>query len=105
MKSRPFGELWLDCVQQARSKGFGFNTVVIDGLARKERGHTSDSRMSRLPTMNIPEPQNLGDFVKLFGEHEPTEVPPEYGEIIPWAKFIPWSYSDSTGLTQDDADS
>ena len=79
VKRLTFGELWIDCVQQAEKHGFKFFPTVTKGLT----GVTiRDSDDSRSPSPEIPLPQNLGDFIKLFGSHEESLEPRGWGKFI-----------------------
>ena len=79
IKSLTFGELWIDCIQQAERSGFKFFPTVTRGMTSAA---TTSEDESRLASRDIPIPSNLGDFIKLFGTHEFRT------EHRGWGKFV-----------------
>ena len=79
VKRLTFGELWIDCVQQADRSGFKFFPTITKGMTNKIISNAEDSRN---PSSEIPEPETLGDFIKLFGSHEDPLEPRGWGKFI-----------------------
>ena len=79
VKRLTFGQLWIDCVQQAEQSGFRFFPIVTKGLTGTIVANAEDSRS---PSPDIPEPETLGDFIKLFGSHEDPLEPRGWGKFI-----------------------
>lgn len=65
-KNMSFGELFVDCIQQAQRKGFPYAPLVGQTF------HLSNLGQCTVPaTDNIPEPECLGDMVKLLFGYRP----------------------------------
>lgn len=58
-----FGQLFVDSCEQAARAGYPFYPKITKGMT-EVTGYLADSV---LPSENIPTPQSLGDFIKLFG--------------------------------------
>ncbi|KAG6364686.1 hypothetical protein INS49_006290 [Diaporthe citri] len=78
-KRMSFGEIFQDLHTQASAQGHGFAfkilTSMTDGTAK------DDPERAWLPSLNLPEPQCLGDFLKLMGGRMPESALDKNGPL------------------------
>lgn len=78
-KKMSFGEIFQDLHTQASARGHGFAfkifTSMIDATAK------DDPERAWLPSLNLPEPQCLGDFLKLMGGRMPKSAVDDNGPL------------------------
>ena len=67
-----FSELFLDLYNQAAENGHAFAPKITASMTQSS---PSDTSMAWLPSKQQPEPECLGDFLKLLGQRLTTDTP------------------------------
>ena len=67
-----FGEIFIDLYNQAAEKRHTFAPKITASMIQSS---ATDTSKAWLPSKQQPEPQCLGDFLKLLGQRLPTDIP------------------------------
>jgi hypothetical protein len=72
-KDMSFGEIFCDLQRQASDSGHGFAGKITESMIDPKQ---VDQAAGWLSSLEQPEPECLGDFLKLLGERLPQSLPP-----------------------------
>lgn len=78
-KKMSFGEIFQDLYKQASAKGHGFAFKILTSMT--DATVKNDQERAWLPSLKMPEPQCLGDFLKLMGGRMPESALDENGPL------------------------
>lgn len=78
-KKMSFGEIFQDLHTQASARGHGFAFKILASMT--DATVKDHQQRAWLPSLNLPEPQCLGDFLKLMGGRMPESATDENGPL------------------------